>query len=437
MRNAFNLISVLCLASLVVSTVACKKEAKEAFPLQTGGSEPNWLVVIREQGLDSCDEREERIDISYWEIGKDALIFFCLQTDVVPMIAYPWQGEDTIYYYYDGSGLHINGKMVGVHLDRWGEPDSDVGTTADITCIGSSGLIEADSLKTYPNLKAVMVWFQTSHMSGHFPLRCYNLKDIPQQIDLYVDYKGIRHADLRGLSKFNNLRGLAGYFEDRVGTRSLRYVRRMKNLRSLELGLWGTNDDRLRYLAGLEHLQRLTLNGLKIGDRGIRHLARIRSLKSLTLIDFQPIMLRDIPDLLELEHFIPRLKGEIIYDFFWRLRLLPYDIASVFTDDITQEGWLYLAGLPYLRELNLCQVEVTDTDLESIGLLSNLRILRLSGSSITDEGLINLKGLNNLRLLEINSSKVTAEGVSKLQESLPNCEIRLCVESPVYSSGLH
>ncbi|TET23188.1 MAG: hypothetical protein E3J71_03165 [Candidatus Stahlbacteria bacterium] len=434
MMNVFKQITILCLTALVVSTVVCKKEVKEIFPLQ---SEPHWLIIIREQGLDSCEEGGKKIDVTDWEIGKDALIFSRLQTDVMPMIAYPWQGEDTISYYYDGWELRINGKMVGVHLNRWGEPEADVENPADIICIGSIGLIEADSFKTYPNLRVVMVWFQTCHMSGHFPLRLYNLKDIPTQIDLYVDYKGIRHADVRGLSKFHNLKGFTGYFEDRVGTRSLRYVRRMKNLRGLKLGLWGTNDDRLRYLASLEHLQRLTLKGLRIGDKGLRHLAKIRSLKSLTLIDYQPITFRDIPALLELAHFIPWLKGEIIYDFFWRLRLLPYDIASVFVNEITHEGWLHLVDLPNLRELNLRQVEVTDKDLEGIGFLSNLRVLHLSGSSITDEGLINLERLKNLGLLEISSLKLTAGGISKLQESLPNCEIRLCVEPSVFSSGFY
>jgi hypothetical protein len=51
-------------------------------------------------------------------------------------------------------------------------------------------------------------------------------------------------------------------------------------------------------------------------------------------------------------------------------------------------------------------------------------MLYLSDTQVTDTGLEHLKGLTNLERLELNRTQVTDEGVRKLQEALPNCEIK-------------
>ena len=55
---------------------------------------------------------------------------------------------------------------------------------------------------------------------------------------------------------------------------------------------------------------------------------------------------------------------------------------------------------------------------------SKLSWLELTRSKITDGGLLHLETLSNLKQLRIVDSKVTDEGVRKLQQALPNCEIR-------------
>ena len=45
-------------------------------------------------------------------------------------------------------------------------------------------------------------------------------------------------------------------------------------------------------------------------------------------------------------------------------------------------------------------------------------------TNITDAGLEHLKGLTNLEELDLRWTKVTDAGVAKLQQALPNCEIR-------------
>ena len=56
--------------------------------------------------------------------------------------------------------------------------------------------------------------------------------------------------------------------------------------------------------------------------------------------------------------------------------------------------------------------------------LANLQRLDLRGSHVTDSGLQHLEGLASLHALYLNNTKVTAEGVKRLQQALPDCEIR-------------
>ena len=81
-----------------------------------------------------------------------------------------------------------------------------------------------------------------------------------------------------------------------------------------------------------------------------------------------------------------------------------------------------LKSLQYLG-LGLSGTNVTDTGLERLQGLS-VGILDLSNTNVTDAGLERLKGMSNLEELDLTGTKVTNEGVKKLQQALPNCEIR-------------
>jgi Leucine-rich repeat (LRR) protein len=56
--------------------------------------------------------------------------------------------------------------------------------------------------------------------------------------------------------------------------------------------------------------------------------------------------------------------------------------------------------------------------------LTKLQSLDFSNSRITDTGLAHLKGLANLEKLDLRQTQVTDKGVKKLQQALPNCNIR-------------
>jgi hypothetical protein len=106
----------------------------------------------------------------------------------------------------------------------------------------------------------------------------------------------------------------------------------------------------------------------------------------------------------------------------------PYQYGSLSTPPTTAEGWLYLAELTYLQELDLvgrysCIPEITDDDLRGIGQIKSLRRLRVNGKDITDAGLEYLQGLTNLVYLYVYAEGSTEEGYKRLKQALPDCEI--------------
>ncbi len=68
--------------------------------------------------------------------------------------------------------------------------------------------------------------------------------------------------------------------------------------------------------------------------------------------------------------------------------------------------------------------QVTDAGLEHLKGLTSLQTLDLGDTFVSDAGLEHLKGLTSLQNLSLWDTKVTDEGVKKLQQALPNCEIR-------------
>jgi len=91
---------------------------------------------------------------------------------------------------------------------------------------------------------------------------------------------------------------------------------------------------------------------------------------------------------------------------------------------ITGSGFVYLKELTNLEDLVLYDTKVTDAGLEHLTGLTNLDWLALGGTQVTDAGLVHLKHLTSLTSLILLDTQVTEEGVKKLQEALPNCEIR-------------
>lgn len=91
------------------------------------------------------------------------------------------------------------------------------------------------------------------------------------------------------------------------------------------------------------------------------------------------------------------------------------------TDDALAE---IVAHHPEITKLDVQGTELTDASAEHLARLKNLRELSLQETGIADSGLEKLAALQSLTSLTLQQTKVTAAGVARLQQALPNCQIR-------------
>ena len=178
----------------------------------------------------------------------------------------------------------------------------------------------------------------------------------------------------------------------------------LTQLQILEISGTQVTDIGLTHLKGLTKLQELSLDGTKVTDAGLAHLKGLTQLQRLYLRNTQ----------------------------------------------VTDSGLAHLKGLTQLQRLYVCNTQVTDSGMEHLKGLSQLQALWLGGTKVTDAGLEHLKGLSQLRGLGLgdtldckivtatgwehftarmaihtsDTTTVTDEGVKKLQQALPNCQIK-------------
>jgi len=100
------------------------------------------------------------------------------------------------------------------------------------------------------------------------------------------------------------------------------------------------------------------------------------------------------------------------------------EILHLTCSQVTDAGLEHLRGLTSLKLLSLWHTQVTDGGLEHLRGLTSLQDLYLCDTQVTDAGLECLKGLTSLSRLYLYNTQVTDEGVEKLQQAMPNCEIR-------------
>jgi hypothetical protein len=67
---------------------------------------------------------------------------------------------------------------------------------------------------------------------------------------------------------------------------------------------------------------------------------------------------------------------------------------------------------------------VTDADLEQLKRIPGLSKVDLDNTAITDAGVAHLRSLKDLRKLDVSGTNVSDAAITRLQEALPNCEIR-------------
>lgn len=91
---------------------------------------------------------------------------------------------------------------------------------------------------------------------------------------------------------------------------------------------------------------------------------------------------------------------------------------------LSDENLPHLARLPKLKMLLASNTKVTDLGLVHIGKVISLIELNLEQTEVSDKGLPNLYSMTNLRGLSLVGTNVTKEGVRKLEQALPDCQIK-------------
>lgn len=160
-------------------------------------------------------------------------------------------------------------------------------------------------------------------------------------------------------------------------------------------------DADLGHLRRLTNLKVLNLPGTPLTDVGLAHLPKFRRLEGMKLSATQ------ITDA-GLEHI------QIQEHLQW------LDLTDT---AITGAGLAQLRGLTQLNTLWLNRTSITDTGLEQLRGMSPLGCVYLRGTRMTDAGLKSLWGLTNLGFLDLRDTQVTGEGINELQRVLPNLTI--------------
>ena len=91
--------------------------------------------------------------------------------------------------------------------------------------------------------------------------------------------------------------------------------------------------------------------------------------------------------------------------------------------DLSDSELASVGAIPQLQFLNLTASTVTDSGLKGLLQSQKLETLLIVDTPITDEGLKLLVSLKSLTSLKLASTKVTSVGVAALQKALPNCKI--------------
>jgi internalin A len=222
------------------------------------------------------------------------------------------------------------------------------------------------------------------------------------RLDLSLTY--VSDRGIEKLQKFDKLEDLNLDTAEFITDAAASYLRSNKRLRRLNLRGTDVTDTSLAYLAELTGLRSLDISQTQITDVGIEHLASLAELEELDLggDKISGVSLNTLK-------LLPRLK-----------KLGFYGIQR--------------------RNAGLCWAPVvTDKELETISLLSNLEDLNIGwgvglgkpkpgnnsggeaeckivgGTRVTDIGLGKVAKLKKLRRLDISGAQVTAAGLRQLE----------------------
>ncbi len=299
-------------------------------------------------------------------------------------------------------------------------------------------------------LTSLRLW-QGSVSGNAFKLLCriHSLRSLVIGQAMFSD------GDIDQLPALSNLEDLE-LWRTRISDAGLASIAQLANLRHLSLDSELLTGIGLSELASLRHLSELKLSGRALTDDGI---ATIKGFPSLKLLSLYGESLRnarircDVPkleltcrmDLLCIDlREAPALESMSArrVDPANRLKAQP----RIRLGNIDHLGSLYLQGLaldeltmatimkaPVLNELQLDDVQLIDgarIDARRISELKQLRYLSLKGAALSDDDLSSLCLLSNLQSLDISGCNIVGKGLVELQK-LPSLTTLWLTRTPV------
>ncbi len=186
----------------------------------------------------------------------------------------------------------------------------------------------------------------------------------------------------------------------------------------------------LRRILGDNYFQwinEVRLDGTKVTDAGLSVLKDLSQVPALTLVGCKLVTDSGLETFASLDKLIwlDLSLTNITDDGLAHLRgLKKLQGLELNLTQVTDGGLKNLSGLDELQSLGLIKTNVTDAGLKYLRALKGHRELHLAKTKVTDAGLANLEGLRQLRVLNLIQTEVTAWGVKKLEDDLPNCDIK-------------
>lgn len=253
---------------------------------------------------------------------------------------------------------------------------------------------------------------------------------------------------LQQIGKLTKLKTLALSDPDGATDEGLKYLTTLKALESLKLEGELLDQDGLKHLATLPRLKRLDVSSTRLGDAQVAQIAGMKELKTLLLpsgiTDAGLLHLAGCASLESVNWKDLEVKGPGLaglrgtqvaeLDFEWRdisdnqlaaIKDLTQLRSLTLTDQITDKGMPYLAGLVNLTKLVLKDTNVTDAGLAHLKNLKQLEELDLSSTKITEASLGLLKQFPQLDVLDVTGTDIDAKQREQLSKDLPDVFVPL------------
>ena len=249
---------------------------------------------------------------------------------------------------------------------------------------------------------------------------------LPWLEELIVLNTGATDAGAEDLRRLKNLRTLDLRL-NRMTPRPLRHIGDMTELRELKLAMRLSpvplRDEDLAFLSRLTKLERLMIPSKDLTDAWLPYIERLRNLESLELYDMA-ITTKGLDHLQGLSNLrVLSLHGSRITGLEPLRPLAKLSSLCVAYTPVGDSALACARDWPLLYRLDLRKTNITDAGLIDLAELPALRELDLSQTGVTDAGLRHLAGSKSLRSVIARGTAITDTGIEEFSKVNPTVAV--------------